>query len=69
VTNETWGGAAPVSGWSMLSNGQKASVIVTGALVLCLGVLTVIGALAGTDPGTPGGSPPPTPARSAAADR
>jgi hypothetical protein len=46
VTNQTWGGAPNESGWSRLSTGQKASVISAGVLILCLGLLTLIGALA-----------------------
>jgi hypothetical protein len=47
VTNQTWGGSSGESGWSRLSTGQKTSVISTGVLILCLGLLTLIGALAG----------------------
>ena len=46
MTNQTWGGAPRESGWSRLSTGQKASVISAGVLILCLGVLTLIGAFA-----------------------
>jgi len=57
VTNQTWGGAPRESGWSRLTNGQKTSVILAGVLVLCLAVLTVIGALAGGDSGKPSEEP------------
>jgi len=57
VTNQTWGGASGESGWSRLSGGQKTSVIVAGALVLCLCVLTLIGTLTGGETGKPTVSP------------
>jgi len=66
VTNQTWGGESRESGWSRLSNGQKTSVIVAGALVLCLSVLTLIGALAGSEHGKPKDSPSPAAGRTAA---
>lgn len=56
MTNQTWGGAPDESGWSRLSTGQKASVITAGVLILCLGLLTLIGALAGGS-GEPGHEP------------
>jgi hypothetical protein len=57
VTNQTWGGSPGESGWSRLSTGQKASVITAGVLILFLGLLTLIGALAGGS-----GEPAPEPA-------
>lgn len=63
MTNQTWGGASSESGWSRLSGRQKTSVIVAGALVLCLCVLTLIGALAGGETGKPAVSPSTTTAR------
>jgi hypothetical protein len=58
VTNQTWAGAAPAeSGWSRLPTGHKVGVILSGALVVCLAVLTLLGAVAGSDSGRPQDDP------------
>jgi len=46
-----WAGVPRQTGWSRLSAGQKASVVGTGALVVLLSVIVLIGVFGGNGGG------------------